>query len=199
MPDPTDATLRVYEQRADLYVASSPQSVGSELARLLDALVAMLPRDSRVLEIGTGPGVEAAYLEQHGVLVDRTDATNAFVDRLREQGHAARILDVRGGDLGGPHDAVLAHAVLLHLDRAVAARALASCFAATRPGGLLALTLKEGDGEAWSEAKLGAPRWFCYWREAALRDALTTTGYRVLELCKVQGLTEPWLHVLCQR
>jgi protein-L-isoaspartate O-methyltransferase len=142
MPDPTDATLRVYEQRADLYAASSPQAVGTELARLLDAMVARLPADSRLLEIGTGPGVEATYLEQRGVLVDRTDATRAFVDRLREQGHAARVLDVRDGDLGGPYDAVLAHAVLLHLDRAAEARALAACFIATRSGGLLALTLK---------------------------------------------------------
>jgi hypothetical protein len=40
--------------------------------------------------------------------------------------------------------------------------ALRACHAATRPDGVLVLTLKEGDGEAWSDAKLGMPRWFVY-------------------------------------
>lgn len=70
---------------------------------------------------------------------------------------------------------------------------------AVRPGGLLALTLKDGDGEPWSDAKLCAPRWFVYWREEALRDLLSEVGWHVLHLWKVQGRTEPWLHVLCER
>jgi hypothetical protein len=111
-------------------------------------------------------------------VVDRTDAAPAFVRRLREQGHGARLLDVRHGDLGGPHDAILANAVLLHLDRQAAALALAACRDAVRPGGLLALTLKEGDGEAWSSAKLQAPRWFVYWRKDALQDLLAAAAGR---------------------
>lgn len=100
MLDPTDATLRVYEERADRYAAASAREVSAEVAVLLDALLAKLARDSRVLELGTGPGREAAYLEERGVGVDRTDATSAFVERLRLQGREARLLDVRHGDLG---------------------------------------------------------------------------------------------------
>lgn len=199
MLDPTDETLRVYEQQADRYATTSVSSVRAAVASLLDAVVAHLPPGGRVLEVGTGPGVEAAYLEQRGVAVDRTDATAAFVQRLRAEGHEARLLDVRDGDLGGPYDAVLAHAVLLHLAREQTRLALAACLRAVRPGGLLALTLKEGDGESWSNAKLDAPRWFVYWREDALRDLLGGVGWRVLDMQKVHGRSEPWLHVLCQR
>jgi len=197
--DATDETLLVYEQRADDYAAASAPAVSAQVACLLDAVLARLRSGSQVLEVGTGPGREAAYLEEHGITVDRTDATAAFVERLRADGHDARLLDVRDGDLGGPYDAVLAHAVLLHLGRAHMRRALDACLAAVRPGGLLALTLKDGDGESWSDAKLGAPRWFVYWREDALRDLLSDVGWRVLDLRKVQGRTEPWLHVLCER
>ena len=203
MAGPTDETLRVYEQTAELYVAASPSAVDGDVAALLDAVVARLPAAGRLLELGSGPGLEAAYLERLGVTVDRTDATAAFVERLRRQGHEARVLDVRDGDLGGPYDAVLANAVLLHLDRADAARALAACLAATRPGGLLALTLKEGDGEAWSDHKLGMPRWFVYWREDALRDLLAAVGWQVVELRRMAGRrpggTGRWLVVLCRR
>jgi 2-polyprenyl-3-methyl-5-hydroxy-6-metoxy-1,4-benzoquinol methylase len=197
--DPTDETLRAYEQRADRYSAASATAVSPDVACLLDAVLARLPAGSYALEIGSGPGLEAAYLEERGMRVDRTDAAAAFVKRLHEQGYDARLLDVRDGDLGGPYDAVLANAVLLHLERAQTRSALTACMQAVRPGGLLAMTLKDGDGESWSQAKLDAPRWFVYWREEALRDLLGDVGWHVLDLRKVQGRTEPWLHVLCQR
>ena len=198
MADPTDATLATYERGAETYCAASPQTVAPAVAALLDALVEAVP-GGRVLELGSGPGREAAYLERSGMTVDRTDATPAFVDRLQRAGHAARLLDVRSGELGGPFDAVLANAVLLHLDRTDMEQALRSCLAATRPGGLLALTLKEGDGEGWSDAKLDAPRWFVYWRPQHLREVLERTGWRVLRLEQVEGRDEPWLHALCRR
>jgi hypothetical protein len=51
------------------------------------------------------------------VISSARDATGAFVERLRAAGHQARQLDIRHDDLGGPYDAVLANAVLLHLGR----------------------------------------------------------------------------------
>lgn len=198
MLDPTDATLRVYERRAEVYTAASSRDVDPEVMTLLVAVLARLPSGSRVLEVGSGPGLEADYLEQQGLIVDRTDAAAAFVRRLQARGHNARLLDVRSGDLGGPYDAVLANAVFLHLDRAEAARAFAACRAATRSGGLLALTLKQGDGESWSSAKVGEARWFVYWRDEALKDVLHQAGWLVVSMRSVQGRTEPWLHVLCE-
>ena len=195
----TDETLRAYEQRADRYFDASAPAVSAEVAGLLDAVVTRLRPGSHVLEVGTGPGREAAYLEERGLHVDRTDATAAFVERLRANGHDARLLDVRDGNLGGPYDAVLANAVLLHLDRAQARLAVEACRQAVRPGGLFALTLKDGDGESWSDAKLGAPRWFVYWREEALRAQLSDAGWRVLDLRQVPGRSESWLHALCER
>jgi SAM-dependent methyltransferase len=195
---PTDKTLSAYQAGVAAYLAASPTGVAEAVAELLDEVIAHSP-GGRVLELGTGPGREALYLEEGGLEVDRTDATAAFVARLRRAGHQARVVDVRRDELGGPFDAVVANAVLLHLDRNDFGHALRACHAATRPGGLLALTLKEGDGEAWSDAKLDQPRWFVYWREPALREALVEAGWTVKRLTCVQGRVEPWLHALCQR
>jgi len=195
---PTDKTIAAYEAGVAAYVAGSPTEVAGPVGVLLDEVVANVP-DGEVLEIGSGPGREAQYLEHRGLRVHRTDATPAFVERLRQSGHRARLLDVRCDGLGGPFDAVLANAVLLHLDRDDLHRAVRACHAATRTGGVFALTLKEGDGEAWSEAKLGEPRWFVYWRETALRQSLYDAGWTIVRLAHVQGRLEPWLHVLCRR
>ena len=79
-----------------------------------------------VLELGTGPGWDADLLETLGLSVERTDAAIAFVGRLLEAGHQARVLDARAADYGGPYDGVLADAVLLHLDPARCEDALLS-------------------------------------------------------------------------
>lgn len=198
MTSPTDKTLAAYQDGVDAYFAGTPAGVAKAVTVLLDEVVAHVP-GGKVLELGSGPGREALYLEQRGLRVDRTDATPAFVGRLQQAGHQARVLDVRSDDLGGPFDAVLANAVLLHLDRDDFGHAPRVCHAASRPGGVFALTLKEGDGEAWSDAKLGQPRWFVYWREPALRKALIDAGWTVNQVTRVQGRLEPWVHALCHR
>jgi SAM-dependent methyltransferase len=195
---PTDKTLATYQARAATYIETSPSVVAEQVAALLVAVAAHAP-GGYVLELGSGPGLEANYLERLGLRVHRTDATPAFVDRLTALGYDAQVLDVRSGDLGGPFDAVLANAVLLHLSPVDLAEALRACLRATAPNGVLAFTVKEGDGEAWSDAKLGHPRWFVYWREAPLRQALLLAGWTVLQLEHVPGRHEPWLHVVCRR
>jgi hypothetical protein len=68
-----------------------------------------------------------------------------------------------------------------------------------RSAGLLAFTVKEGDGEAWSTAKIGKPRYFAYWREPALRTHLAGSGWTPVNVRRVQGRSEPWLYFVCRQ
>jgi len=194
--DPCDVTLATYEARAQRYVAhSSPPA--ADRTRWLNRFAAMIPGGC-VLELGTGPGWDADLLETLGLSVERTDAAIAFVGRLLEAGHQARVLDARAADYGGPYDGVLADAVLLHLDPARCEEALATALRATRLGGVLAITLKEGDGQEWTSAKLDAPRRMTYWREDALLGALDRAGWVVESLEHVTGRVDDWLYVLAR-
>lgn len=152
-----------------------------------------------VLELGSGPGTDADHLESRGLRVERTDATPAFVQRLRARGHHARLLDARADSDGGPFDGVFANAVLLHLSPAQLEQALRTARRATRPGGALAMTLKEGDGSGWSNAKLDRPRHFTYWRADDLHDVLLLTGWSVDIIEHRDGRVEPWLFTLAHR
>jgi SAM-dependent methyltransferase len=194
--DPCDVTLRSYSAGIDQYIARTTSS-STAIHRYLNRFSEMVG-PGHVLELGSGPGWDAGYLEARGVRVSRTDATVEFVDRLRLQGHEARLLDVRQDEFGGPYDGVLANAVLLHLSRAQFEEALGRCRRAVRPDGVLAVTLKEGDGEAWTMAKLDRPRYFTYWREPTLRSALERAGWRTISVERVDGPAEPWLFTLAQ-
>ncbi len=193
MNDPDDATLAAYQSRVQEYLRGTPGPV-PELTAFLDRF-ATLAGPGPVLEIGSGPGRDADYLEAHGVAVVRTDATPAFVDLLRAAGHDARLLDARTDPLGGPYQGILANAVLLHLNRDQFEDVLRRARTAMAPGGTLAFTLKEGNGAAWSQHKLGLPRHFTYWREPALRAVLDRAGWPAASIDHVAG-RENWLYVL---
>lgn len=189
-----DLTLESYQAAADVYRDQTPPP-GPAVAGFLDELARRVGTGS-VLEMGSGPGADAAYLEARGPKVLRTDAAPAFVEMLRADGHQAQVLDVRVGDLGGPYAGVLANAVLLHLTPEEAADVLTRTRSAVVDGGVLAFTLKEGDGQAWTSAKLGLPRHFTFWRELQVRAVLQATGWTRVVIDHVAGREETWLFVL---
>ena len=176
----TSETVRSYDRDAAAYVARTatvPDSVRAALERLADRL----GPGARVLEIGSGGGRDALLAEQLGLAVRRTDVTPAFVALLREQGHACDLLDPLVDDLSspdGPYDAVWANASLLHVARDDLPTVLERLAAVTRPGGLLCMSLKEGDGEGWStHGTISGPRHFTYWRAEEVSSAVAAAGW----------------------
>jgi hypothetical protein len=88
--NPQDATLAAYERGARQYAERTTTAAAPEVATLLARVAA----GAHVLELGSGPGRDAAALEYAGLTVDRTDGAAAFVDAQRAAGHRARVLDV---------------------------------------------------------------------------------------------------------
>jgi 2-polyprenyl-3-methyl-5-hydroxy-6-metoxy-1,4-benzoquinol methylase len=195
MSDVNAETLRTYEQAARLYRERTARG-DAEPDDLVVLVAEHAEPGATVLEIGSGPGVDADRLEALGFAVRRTDATQAFVDLQRADGHEVDVLDVRTDDLGGPYDVVFAHAVLLHIDRGELPEVLARLRTAVRPGGLLAITLKEGDGEEWSSHKVELPRHFTYWRLEPLGAALVGVGWEPVVLERTSATYGPWLRSL---
>jgi SAM-dependent methyltransferase len=194
--DPVDRTIQSYDTALDRYLSTSGPPSGD--VRDFLSTFADLVDGGLVLELGSGPGWDAEYLEGRGLRVSRTDVTPGFIERLRAAGHDVRLLDARSDDFGGPYDGVLADAVLLHLSREQFVAALRTARASVVDGGVLALTLKEGDGEGWSTAKLDLPRHFTYWRAAAVSDALASTAWTVVSIEHFSGRLEPWLFVIAR-
>jgi SAM-dependent methyltransferase len=172
----------------------------------IEAFAAELGAGARVLEIGSGSGRDALVLEEAGLRVRRTDVTPGFVRMLRADGHRADVLDPLTDDLAdpgdpAPYDGVWASACLLHVARPDLPTVLSRLAAATRPGGLFHLSLKEGDGESWStHGNVAAPRFFTFWREEPLRAALAGAGWRVRALEHEEDQRgHPWLDVVAER
>jgi SAM-dependent methyltransferase len=195
MTDLGDETLIAYEAGAGQYIETSHQ--GPRVRAWLDRIARLIPH-AVVLEVGSGPGWDADYLESRGLVVLRTDAAGAFVERLRAQGRDAERLDIRRDSLGGPHDGILANAVLLHLTEPQFLDFLLRARRAVRDGGFVACSLKEGDGSSVNASKLGLPRHETYWREGPLKAAFDQAGWTVESCERVVGETAVWLKAICR-
>jgi SAM-dependent methyltransferase len=199
-----DATVRAYDLDAAAYAdngATMPDSVRRDIEEFVERLGA----GAHVLEIGSGGGRDAQLMEERGLRVRRTDITPAFVDLLRARGHDADVLDPLTDDLATPdgaYAAVWANASLLHVSRADLPTVLARLAAVARAGGLLRVSVKEGDGEGWStHGSISNPRHFTYWRADALREVVAGAGWTDVEIAHQPGTKndESWLEVSAVR
>ena len=197
-------TIRAYDLDAAAYADASPVVPASVRADIED-FVDRLGPGARVLEIGSGGGRDARLIEQLGLRVRRTDVSQGFVDLLRRRGWRADLLDPLVDDLTspeGPYDAVWANASLLHVARADLPTVLGRLAEVTRSGGLLRISLKEGDGEGWStHGSIRHRRHFTYWRADALRPVVLGAGWTEVEVrAEISGKrSESWLEVSAVR
>ena len=197
MRDAKTATIAAYQADAAAYAAGTAEL--TSVVPEIDAFAAQLSAGALVLEIGSGPGRDARWLEERGLRVRRTDVTPAFVDMMRADGFAADVLDPLVDDLGGPYDAVWASAVLLHLQREEMRVVLARLRTVTKLRGVLAVSVKEGDGEVWStHGHVSAPRHFTYWRERPLLTVLVGSGWQVTRVARHVGQRDRWLDVFAR-
>ncbi|HVU59804.1 MAG TPA: methyltransferase domain-containing protein [Candidatus Saccharimonadales bacterium] len=200
--DTNRQTLQAYEQHVQEYLAGTPHVSSDAFKEWIDRALALVPAGSTILEFGSAFGRDADYMESRGYQVRRTDAAKAFVDLMRRQGHAADVLDAITDELGGPYAMVFANAVLLHFTPDETAHVIKKVYDSLQPGGVFACSVKQGEGSAWSDEKLGAPRYFTYWSAEKLRPLLEQASFEVLELRAagdVRRAQTTWLHVIACR
>jgi SAM-dependent methyltransferase len=200
-----EETVKSYDASAAEYAAeaaSMPTWVAGEIEAFVDALGGT----GRILEIGSGGGRDARELERRGLSVRCTDVAQGFVDLLRADGFEADRLDPLTDDLADPqhpdtlYDGVWSCACLFHVAREDLVTVLGRLADATRSGGRIHASFKEGDGE--DRSTLGTaetPRRYTetLWREPDLRSQFSAAGWVVDEV-GTRG-DKPWLAVRARR
>jgi SAM-dependent methyltransferase len=194
-------TVKSYDASAAEYIdeaAVMPKWVAGEI----EAFVDVIGGTGRILEIGSGGGRDARELERRGLSVRCTDVAQGFVDLLRANGFEADRLDPLTDDLtdpqrpATPYDGVWSCACLFHVAREDLVTVLGRLAAATRSGGRIHASFKEGEGEERSTfGSADAPR--CYtdtlWQEPDLRSQFASAGWIVDEVGRHGD--KPWLAV----
>jgi len=152
----------------------------AERAAFLDRIRAAGCR--RLLEVGAGTGQDSVFFAENGLSVVAIDLSPAMVERCREKGLDARVLDLTGltGEFAaGSFDAVWSMNCLQHVPTPDLPPVIEQIRAVLRPGGLFYFGAWGGDGTEGllADDSHDPPRFFA-WRtmaqvESALAGAFT--------------------------
>lgn len=191
-----DITLHSYESCINEYVANTPNEIISgDWKDWLDRTLSLLDPNAHIIEIGSGFGRDAQYIENRGFTVERTDAAAGFVNLLQQNGHSAHLFNILVDDFTSTYDLVFANAVFLHFTPQELQGVLAKINASLKDQGVLAFSLKKGEGEEWTTVKLGQPRYFCYWSRDRIQRLLESNGFAVVSISE----DEKFLQIIAKR
>ena len=188
-------TIAIYDDKIDDYAnAFAKSGVDGALKRFMDEL----PAGGTVLDLGCGPGRHVALMQQHGFAVVATDASAAMVEHAQStyglDARQASFDDVTEVDR---FDGSWANFSLLHAPRSSFADHLSRIATALKPGGVLHIAMKTGEGEARDE--LG--RFYTFYTAEALRAHLVKAGFTPNEEVTgeapgLAGTVDPWIEIL---
>ncbi len=175
-----DLTLNAYARGINEYIVGTPSETNGIVQEWIDDFLKLLPINANIVEIGSAHGRDALYIESCGFSVERTDATLEFVTYLKKQGHGANSFNILTDDFKSSYDLIFANAVFLHFTPDELKKVLTKVHASLVDKGILAFSVKLGEGEEWTSVKVGNPRYFCYWTSEGIQSLLESNGFDVI-------------------
>lgn len=179
--------------------AEATRTMSAANEGMLQRFARAMPAGARIIEIGSGPGWDADYLETLELSIRRTDAAPSFVAMQRERGKAAETLDLISDELGGPYDGALVLYVLQHIGAALLAGVLmklAKCLSNT---GCVLLTYREGDGTITEHGEISGDYHSTLRRPEAFREALRRAGLQPEWEQRMTDEDGDWCAILARR
>jgi SAM-dependent methyltransferase len=150
----------------------------------LGALLADLPRDARILELGCGAGHVLQLLGEHGFTrVEGVDISAEQVELAVARGISARVADAC--ELLAAHDgeyaAILAFDFIEHFDRSELLELSAAIWRALAPGGRFLLQTPNGEGLMPGQVIYGDLTHLTIFTPGSLEQLLRFTGFTDFE------------------
>lgn len=193
-------TLQSYQDKTKEYIDGTPEP--DESVKIwIDEALSRIPKDGKILEIGSGFGRDAGYITSRGFELECSDAVPNFVTILQEKGLNARLLNVLTDELGVGYSMIFADGVLLHFSPEEFKAVIKKIHTALSSEGIFALSVKRGNGAVWTDEKLGAPRYFYYWQPEDLKDIMRECGFEWVDLMQshTQHNKADWMRIICKK
>lgn len=178
--DSNKLTLQAYEDNIQKFIERTPKDTIGDTKDWLDAIAKRVEPKSTVFEIGSGFGRDAEYLRRLGIKnIVCSDGAAGFVNVLQENGFEAILFNVVTEDFLDKYDLIFADAVFEHLTEDQLDDTFLKIYRALNMNGVLAFSVRQGDGETFSTEKLDTERYFKKWQPGQLHEKLNAIGYRV--------------------
>jgi len=192
-----EKTQATYQQIATAYAQA--QQNRDRMAEQMKRFVVLLPPGGLVLDVGCGPGMDTAVLQSYHFNAIGLDFSHEMM-RVGRDEYGVQVpfvqTDMRHLPGGQQAAGIWACASLLHLPRHDVLPTLHEFWRVLKPGGVLYLSLKLGNGEEWVPAEKydqSLPRFFTYWQPETLDPLLETAAFHIIDGWQEQGERDTWM------
>lgn len=176
-------TLEVYDKTASTYLENNivhdnldlekAKKKKEKLEELIRVSFSDLPTHAKVLEIGSGDGVNAKYIESLGFDVTATDKAPAFLDAIRSQGLEALELDALEDEFPQKYFAIFCWRVFVHFTHKDALKIIQKAYENLEENGIFIFNAINAETkpieEEWldfdGEYHMGMERYYHYFKK----------------------------------
>lgn len=178
------ATIVVYDQNAQLYIAKTPathQPHHKQMLEWINNSLEQLPQNGRILEIGSGIIRDATYMRARGYHVQTSDASISLWQELQNAGDFdAILLNALEDELPRGYDMFFANAVVPHFTPDDVRLFLSKVSLALPKEGILAFNVKKGIGDKWINEKFTQKRYSHYWLSEDILKEVEGAGFKII-------------------
>jgi SAM-dependent methyltransferase len=179
--NPKSVVARGYDILAATYLERYGHSRVRD--RWLDELIARLPEDARVLDLGCGAGVPVArQLTERGFDVVGVDGSISQIELARRNVPVAEFMHADMTDVdfvSASFDAVAAFYSITHVPREEHATLLRRIVNWLKPGGLFVASLGSGECPGWTGEWSGAEMFFSHYDAGANERLVRDAGLKI--------------------
>jgi SAM-dependent methyltransferase len=192
----TELTQRYYNDNGIAYAERTLQADMSDAYR---RFLQQLPSGGRILDVGCGAGRDLLAFSNRGYQVTGIDSSSTMIGiAFVTSGAPCQVVAVEDMQFQEEFEGAWACASLLHLPKSHLGAALAKIRTALVSGGIMFVSMQEGDGEriAFDE------RFFSYYRIDELKNAIAAAGFDILESwASIDSLgrsSQQWINVIAR-
>ncbi|MDG2422432.1 MAG: class I SAM-dependent methyltransferase [Phycisphaerales bacterium] len=190
--DPTQETILTYEGIAEYYATVEDDP---ELRASIRDLLGPAHPGKKILEVGCGPGIDAAILKSKGFDVIGIDLCEAFIDRarLRYPEVDFQLMDLRAPDFkDNEFDGIIAMASLVHVLPEDIPATIERYRLLLKDGGRFVTWMSDSpkveyyDVPDWGGASTRFLRMWCHDR-SMISNSMTDAGFSHVRILQVQS------------
>jgi ubiquinone/menaquinone biosynthesis C-methylase UbiE len=201
MTDVFKQTQSAYDQIVLEFARKNHTSLDGDLLAQAKVLVQHVGRNGHILDIGCGTGRDMAFFESRGIAVTGLDLSAGMLAFAHQEvkGGLALMNMCRIGFRKAFFDGAWSCASLLHVPKQAAPMALQEMRRVLKPGGMLILTIQQGNSESWDEGYVECvKRFFARYPAGEMKNMLTNNGFSVRTVGLFHGNNNRvWLSFTC--
>ena len=205
MSKENEKTVQVYEKNANKYLETSIEHDNldpdkakrkrEKLEKFIKDNIEVLPKGAKVLEIGSGDGSNAKYIESLGYDVTASDVAEDFLNAIKSKGLKPIKFNVLEDECEERYSAVLCWRVFVHFTKEDVYKVLQRVHDILEDGGIFIFNCINREtrdvDEEWvdfsNEYHMGVERYYKYFREGELNELIEKTGYKICNFHKEGG------------